>query len=70
MSSSQLFDQALALGIRVAPGSMFSNTGRYERFMRFSCGLPFSAEVEWAFAELGRLVHAMVDADPLGLSAA
>lgn len=70
VSSSLLFEQALALGIRIAPGSMFSNTGRYERFLRFSCGLPFTEEVEWAFAELGRLVHAMVEADPLRYSAA
>ncbi|MDD0840527.1 PLP-dependent aminotransferase family protein [Curvibacter sp. HBC61] len=64
-SSSRLFEQALALGIRVAPGPMFSNTGRYERFVRLSCGLPFSAEVEAAYVTLGRLVQAMLDQDPL-----
>jgi len=56
LSSSALFDAALAQGIRVAPGSMFSNTGRYERFVRFGCTLAFTEEVEQAYATLGRLL--------------
>jgi DNA-binding transcriptional MocR family regulator len=39
---------------------MFSNSGRYERFIRLSCGMPFSAEVERAYVELGQLIRAMV----------
>src|SRR5256885_4949832 len=34
VSTSALFTQALARGIRTAPGSMFSNSGRYEHCMR------------------------------------
>ncbi|MDZ7867426.1 PLP-dependent aminotransferase family protein [Acidovorax sp.] len=64
VSSSLLFEQALALGIRVAPGPIFSNSGRYEGFLRLSCGLPFSPEVEWAYGELGRLLHEQVRAMP------
>jgi DNA-binding transcriptional MocR family regulator len=64
-SSSLLFEQALALGIRVAPGPMFSNTGSYERFVRLSCGLPFTREVEAAYEQLGQLVAAMVAAGSL-----
>lgn len=66
----RLFEEALALGIRVAPGPMFSNTGRYDHFVRLSCGLPFSPQVEAAYATLGRLVQAMVTTDPLGRAAA
>lgn len=55
-SSSQLFDQALRHGIRIAPGSMFSNTGRYERFVRLGCTLAFTDEVEQAYRTLGRLL--------------
>ena len=62
LSSTLLFEQALALGIRVAPGPIFSNSGRYEGFLRLSCGLPFSPEVEWAYGELGRLLHAQAAA--------
>lgn len=70
VSSSLLFERALDCGIRVAPGPMFSNTGRYERFMRLSCGLPFTPEVEAAYVTLGQLAKAMIAQDPLGLSAA
>ncbi|HSV53368.1 MAG TPA: PLP-dependent aminotransferase family protein [Burkholderiaceae bacterium] len=57
VSSSVLFEQALQQGIRVSPGPLFSNTGRYERFLRLVCGMPFSPEVEWACGELGRLAQ-------------
>lgn len=60
-SSMQLYDEALALGIRVAPGPMFSNTGRYERFLRLSCGMPFTPAVEDAYYQLGGLLEGMLD---------
>jgi DNA-binding transcriptional MocR family regulator len=56
-SSSVLFEQALREGIRIAPGSMFSNTPRYDRFVRLGCTLPFTPEVEQAYATLGRLLR-------------
>lgn len=59
-SSTLLHEQALANGIRIAPGPMFSNSGRYERFIRLSCGMPFSAQVEQAYVDLGRLIRDML----------
>lgn len=59
-SSTLLHEQALARGIRIAPGPMFSNSGRYERFIRLSCGMPFDARVEQAYRELGGLIRAML----------
>ncbi len=59
LSSLELFERALAEGIRVAPGPLFSNTGRYERFLRLACGMPHSAEVDWACRELGRIAREM-----------
>ena len=56
-SSLRLFDDALALGIRTAPGPMFSNTDRYDRFVRLSCGMPFTPDVEAAYRDLGRLLQ-------------
>ena len=56
LSGTRLFDLALAQGIRVAPGAMFSNTGRYEHFLRLSCGVPFTPEVEAAYRTLGELM--------------
>lgn len=58
LSSMRLFDEALELGIRTAPGPMFSNTGRYERFLRLSCGMPFTPQVEEAYRDMGRLLAA------------
>jgi DNA-binding transcriptional MocR family regulator len=56
-SSSKLFEQALRHGIRIAPGAMFSNTARYERFVRFGCTLRFTDEVDDAYRTLGRLLR-------------
>lgn len=55
-SSSVLFEQALRLGIRIAPGSMFSNTGKYDGFIRLGCVSRFTEEVDWAYQTLGRLL--------------
>lgn len=56
ISTTLLYDQALERGIRVAPGPMFSNTGRYEHFLRLSCGMPFTDEVEAGYRTLGELM--------------
>ena len=60
ISSTRLYDEALHSGIRVAPGPMFSNTGRYEHFLRLSCGMPFTAEVEAGYRTLGALMAAQL----------
>lgn len=59
LSSRQLFDAALAEGILIAPGLMFSNSSRYENFIRLSCGAPYSVEVAAAVRRLGELCMAM-----------
>ncbi len=59
LSSSVLFELALLQGIRIAPGPLFSNTGRYERFLRLACGMPFTSEIEWACRELGLITQRM-----------
>lgn len=55
-SSKAVFETALPLGIRVAPGRMFSNSDRFDHFLRMNCGLPFSTEVDGALRTLGRIV--------------
>jgi DNA-binding transcriptional MocR family regulator len=55
MQSSALFTQALAQGIRIAPGSMFSNSGRYEHCLRLACTHPVDAVMERAMRDLGHL---------------
>ncbi len=55
-SSGEVFETALREGIRVAPGLMFSNSGRFDHFLRISCGFPFSTQIEVALQRLARIV--------------
>ncbi|HEY5974751.1 MAG TPA: PLP-dependent aminotransferase family protein, partial [Geobacteraceae bacterium] len=52
--SLQLYPAALAAGISIAPGPIFSATGKYRNFIRLNAAF-WSAEVEQAIATLGRL---------------
>lgn len=52
-----LFERALARGIGIAPGIIFSATASYRNFIRLSAGLPFGPEVEKALATLGKLAR-------------
>jgi DNA-binding transcriptional MocR family regulator len=54
-SSAALFAEALAQGIRIAPGSMFSNSGRYEHCLRLACTHPVSPAMEQACRTLGAM---------------
>ena len=51
----KLHDRALAKGISLAPGPMFSARGRYQNFVRLNCGLDWSDKVEAGLATLGKL---------------
>lgn len=55
LSSQRLFDAALAEGILVAPGPMFSNSNRFEHFVRLNCGWPYTADVDNALKRLGTI---------------
>jgi DNA-binding transcriptional MocR family regulator len=51
-----LYDAADGVGIRIAPGPMFSPSGAYRNFIRLNTGFPWSASTERQMATLGRLV--------------
>lgn len=55
-SSQAVFEAALAEGIRVAPGAMFSNSTRFDHFLRVSCGFPFSPRIDAALRRLAQIV--------------
>jgi DNA-binding transcriptional MocR family regulator len=55
VSSQRLFDTALAHGIRIVPGLLFSNSDRYDHFMRIGCGFAFSREHDQALRRLGEM---------------
>ena len=56
LSSKSVFDAALKEQILVAPGLMFSNSLRFDSFLRISCGSPLTPEVERALRRLGQIV--------------
>jgi DNA-binding transcriptional MocR family regulator len=51
-----LYEAAVAEGIRIAPGPMFSPTHGYRNFIRLNTGFPWSEKTERQMATLGRLV--------------
>jgi DNA-binding transcriptional MocR family regulator len=58
----ELHAQALANGIAIAPGPMFSATGRYRNCLRLSYGHPWSNELQWAVLRLGELASRLAAA--------
>jgi DNA-binding transcriptional MocR family regulator len=55
VDSVRLHHEALAQGISVAPGTLFSGTDRYRNFVRVNCAIPWSDRVELGLRDLGRL---------------
>ncbi len=55
--SDALFDAALAHGVKIAPGSIFSNSDRFDGYIRLACTRVFDAAHEAAFDTLGCLVR-------------
>lgn len=54
-SSIELHTRALAEGISIAPGPIFTAKPRFSSYLRISCGLPWSDTVERAIGTVGRL---------------
>lgn len=57
LSSQRLFDAALVEGILIAPGLMFSNSQRFEHFIRINCGSPYSKNIDKGLHRLGEIVE-------------
>ncbi|MBT8077033.1 MAG: PLP-dependent aminotransferase family protein [Gammaproteobacteria bacterium] len=58
VDSEQLFDEAIAAGISIAPGLIFSPCDRYRNFIRLSYGHPWTDETEDSLRWLGETVAA------------
>jgi DNA-binding transcriptional MocR family regulator len=56
ISSRRVFDLARQQSIGIAPGLMFSNSGRFDHHIRLNCGHPWSAEIEDSVKKLGEIV--------------
>lgn len=59
VNAMELHDRALAEGISITPGHLFSPRQSYQNYIRLSCGYPWSASLDRALATLGRLVAAL-----------
>jgi len=55
IDSLELMDRALAEGISISPGPMFSPRQRYRNYIRLNCGYPWSPRLDRAIRTLGRL---------------
>jgi DNA-binding transcriptional MocR family regulator len=58
VDSLTLYQQALAAGITIAPGPIFSATGKYRNCIRLNGGY-WSPRIEGGIAVLGQLATAM-----------
>ena len=58
VDSVKLLDDAIAAGISIAPGPIFSPSGRYSNFARLSYGHPWDEKTEDAVRWLGKQVTA------------
>jgi DNA-binding transcriptional MocR family regulator len=56
-SALELHDRALARGVSVAPGPIFSAKQRFASCVRVSCGFPWSASIERGIRTLGEIAH-------------
>ncbi len=56
VDSVDLFHQARAAGISIAPGPLFSAQGGHKNFIRLNCGHPWSPQIERSIGILGHLV--------------
>jgi DNA-binding transcriptional MocR family regulator len=54
-SSAAVFDAALQEGIAIAPGWLFSNSARNDRFLRINCGWPYDDVLDAALRRLGTM---------------
>lgn len=60
----EVYQAALAAGIRVAPGTLFSTGNAYDGYLRLSCGMPWSDTLEQAITRLGGIVAGLSAALP------
>jgi len=56
VSSERVFARALAAGIRISPGAIYSNSARFAAFIRLSCPRPMDEALEAALRALGDIV--------------
>ena len=61
VDSVRLHEEALEVGVSVAPGILFSASGRYRHCIRLNCAIPWGERVERALADLGRIATVLAN---------
>lgn len=56
VDGTEVFRSALAKGVGVMPGAIFSATGRFRNYIRVNCGVEWSPRVATAMEKLGQIV--------------
>lgn len=60
LDTARLFEQAMAIGIHVFPGTVFSAGGMHRNYLRLNAGNPVSPVIKAAVRDLGALVSRML----------
>jgi DNA-binding transcriptional MocR family regulator len=60
IDSLKVFQVALAQGISIAPGPIFSPTRRFKNCIRLNYGSPWSETSERAMETLGKIIRSMM----------
>jgi DNA-binding transcriptional MocR family regulator len=60
LSANRLCEEALAEHILIAPGSLFSNSGRFDHYARLNCGWPYTEEIDAALRRLGEIAAGLL----------
>ncbi|MCC5959787.1 MAG: PLP-dependent aminotransferase family protein [Rhodobacteraceae bacterium] len=64
VDATELFNRAIAAGIHVFPGDVFSAAGKHVNYLRINAGNPVTARVERALDRLGELACGMASEAP------
>ena len=59
LDAQRLFEAALRESISIAPGGMFSDSDRFDHYIRLNCGHPWSPTIERAIRRLGELTGSL-----------
>ncbi|CCH48202.1 aminotransferase-like domain-containing protein [Pseudodesulfovibrio piezophilus] len=61
IDSVELFFQARAHSIGIAPGAIFSTQDKFSNYIRLSCGSPWSEQLDNGVRTLGTMAHALTE---------
>ncbi len=56
IDTHRVYRDAIAVGISITPGALFSSSGKFRNFMRLCAGMPWSDEIQQAIARLGHII--------------